>query len=814
MAGLLDLLGGGGDSLDIYGDLFTDQQKAALRNRELGQGLLRMAGAFGEAAMPSRAPIPFGAVLGKAAAALGGNQDEALKGVATAAQIRDLQSKAKIREQMFGPEANARMDAWLQAIGMGAAPAAAPGGGIPPAGSYIPTPAAPGAPPATPPGLGSQFGVPRQDLSGWGLPPPGAAAPIAPGSGAGLLSRPLDEKQYTMIQQAPGLAGGAGAGMPPFPLAGPGAGGDDEALSGGGAAPAPGDPRGLVPYIRERATALGINPDVAVKVAQSEGLGSFQSNVIQRSGRREPSYGAFQLYTGGGMGNEFQRATGLDPADPKNELKTIDYALENAVRTGWTPWHGAKGAGIGSRTGLPDGPTYAEGGGDTVIPSGRGLPANMLRTVADTGGGAPGLPPPPVPQGVNPAAMNALLIELARRNAAAEALGMGNPYGSMLSVLQGSPQYKAAIESATRGAGLPFVRREAEEKAAGTFPFEAELKRYQAALDRANKEAEMLGAARYDPAEIKVSDGKGGFVIVQGTREQKVMAANGFAVPALGIIGITPPAHPGGAGAPPAPGAAALPSDATTPPPAGSLARMPAPTEADKAAIQARGAAQTAMYQAGQKALDTAHDAVRGANQRTPYYASMLTAMQGFQPGATADMRLTGMQYLKDLGVIKGDNVSQGEALRLAGERLAFLAVPPNQGSWSNVERQLLKSSIAGMSMTPEGLTEAIRMMQQLDDYDRKVSEIHRKVAGDNKGLPNLLEAQRRVEALGPPLSAQQEAALEALRQPGAASAAAGAPATTVPSSTTSGAIQTPWGTVTPIPSTAPGTIVPIPPRH
>jgi hypothetical protein len=38
-------------------------------------------------------------------------------------------------------------------------------------------------------------------------------------------------------------------------------------------------------------------------------------------------------------------------------------------------------------------------------------------------------------------------------------------------------------------------------------------------------------------------------------------------------------------------------------------------------------------------------------------------------------------------------------------------------------------------------------------------------VADKNQGLPNLLEAQRRVEALGPPLSVQQETALERLRQ-------------------------------------------------
>jgi hypothetical protein len=441
------------------------------------------------------------------------------------------------------------------------------------------------------------------------------------------------------------------------------------------------------------------------------------------------------------------------------------------------------------------------------------------------------MPPVPTVPGVDPQAMNQLLIMLAQRNAAAEALGMGNPYGSLLSVLQGSPAYKGMIETATRGAGLPFVGPEAAAKAAGAFPYDMAGKQYQAALDRANKEVEMLGAARLDPAEILVEDGKGGKVTVQGTREQRVRASYGFAVPELGIPGIPAPGAAAGAaagapqaGAPQAgaPQAGALASkpflspgeiaaqqergkapytfvDATIKLPGENQERemkmsvedynkinagqevtingvkIPAMTgiklgksvysPEQTATIQAAGTAQAEMYKSGQKALDTAHEAVRAANQRTPYYGNMLAAMQAFQPGATAEARLTGMQYLKDLGIIKGDNVSQGEALKLAAERLAFLAVPPGQGSWAIVERQMLKNSIGSIALTPEGLTDAIRMMQQLDDYDRKVSEIHRKVADQNKGLPNLLEAQRQVEALGPPLTTAQQTALERLQQ-------------------------------------------------
>lgn len=99
------------------------------------------------------------------------------------------------------------------------------------------------------------------------------------------------------------------------------------------------DPRGLVPYIRDRAEQKGIDPDTAVQVASTEGL----ANPVGDGGK---SGGAFQLYTGGGVGNLFQNQTGLDPLDPKNERATIDFALDHAAKNGWRAWNGAKAAGI------------------------------------------------------------------------------------------------------------------------------------------------------------------------------------------------------------------------------------------------------------------------------------------------------------------------------------------------------------------------------------------------------------------------------------------------------------------------------------
>lgn len=107
-------------------------------------------------------------------------------------------------------------------------------------------------------------------------------------------------------------------------------------------------------YIRQAAAKRGIDPDTAVRVARSEGLanGVWQSNIIGPNGQREPSYGPFQLYTGGGLGNRFVKQTGLDPRDPSTVYAQVDFALDNAATGGWSPWYGAAKVGVGNWDGL------------------------------------------------------------------------------------------------------------------------------------------------------------------------------------------------------------------------------------------------------------------------------------------------------------------------------------------------------------------------------------------------------------------------------------------------------------------------------
>ena len=108
-------------------------------------------------------------------------------------------------------------------------------------------------------------------------------------------------------------------------------------------------------YIREAAAKRGIDPNIAIQVARSEGIngyvvGNNQQSSVVKNGRREESYGPFQLYMGGGLGNKMLSQTGLDPRDPTTWKQQIDFALDHAGKAGWGSWYGWKGsprAGIG-----------------------------------------------------------------------------------------------------------------------------------------------------------------------------------------------------------------------------------------------------------------------------------------------------------------------------------------------------------------------------------------------------------------------------------------------------------------------------------
>lgn len=109
-------------------------------------------------------------------------------------------------------------------------------------------------------------------------------------------------------------------------------------------------------YIRRAAAERGIDPEIAIKVARSEGglKDPFRQSDIVKNGVREQSYGPFQLYMGGGLGNKALEA-GIDPR--KDWQGGINFALDQAASGGWGPWYGAKKIGVTGMTGIGQRPT-------------------------------------------------------------------------------------------------------------------------------------------------------------------------------------------------------------------------------------------------------------------------------------------------------------------------------------------------------------------------------------------------------------------------------------------------------------------------
>jgi hypothetical protein len=129
----------------------------------------------------------------------------------------------------------------------------------------------------------------------------------------------------------------------------------------------------LESYTRQKAASLGIDPDTAVRVANTEGgLGDPTRQNMQGA----PAYGPYQLYVGGpdnpGLGDEALRQ-GIDPRNPAHVYRAIDFALENAAKNGWGAFQGAAANGIGNWEGIGKAPTGAAptpSGAATAQPAG------------------------------------------------------------------------------------------------------------------------------------------------------------------------------------------------------------------------------------------------------------------------------------------------------------------------------------------------------------------------------------------------------------------------------------------------------------
>ncbi len=169
---------------------------------------------------------------------------------------------------------------------------------------------------------------------------------------------------------------------------------------------------------------------------------------------------------------------------------------------------------------------------------------------------------------------------------------------------------------------------------------------------------------------------------------------------------------------------------------------------------------QAELAKTGVESYVAAQNAGRDAQKRVALYDQMEKAAQGFMPGASAEMRLTAKRYLKDAGLIKGEDVPDGEIMQMISRQLGIHAQPKGQGAVSNYERELFAKSLPNMTQSPEGLKMAIDISRKLEQHDQKVAEIYRESAKANKGMPNYLEVQEKIAGLGSPLSDSHMAAI------------------------------------------------------
>ncbi len=136
-------------------------------------------------------------------------------------------------------------------------------------------------------------------------------------------------------------------------------------------------------YIAQAAIKRGIDPKTALAVARSEGgLNSWnmQSQYV-KNGVQEPSFGPYQLYMGGGLGNAFQKQTGLDPRLAANGPAGVDFALDHAAKNGWGAWYGAKNAGIGNFEGIGESAKAIQGLGEAAASTAK-MTAGLGQTLA------------------------------------------------------------------------------------------------------------------------------------------------------------------------------------------------------------------------------------------------------------------------------------------------------------------------------------------------------------------------------------------------------------------------------------------------
>ena len=107
--------------------------------------------------------------------------------------------------------------------------------------------------------------------------------------------------------------------------------------------------------IAKEAKLRNMDVATAIKVYRAEGLNSYQSQ-LKYKGKQERSYGPYQLFVDGGLGNTYQKDTGrklVSDNTLEGITNQIRWSLDYVAKTGsWSPWKGAARVRIENDEGL------------------------------------------------------------------------------------------------------------------------------------------------------------------------------------------------------------------------------------------------------------------------------------------------------------------------------------------------------------------------------------------------------------------------------------------------------------------------------
>ncbi len=505
----------------------------------------------------------------------------------------------------------------------------------------------------------------------------------------------------------------------------------------------------LASYIQEAASARGIDPNVALRVARSEGLapGVWQSNVV-KNGRRETSYGPFQLLVGGGLGDKFQKLYGKSPADPSTVYDQIDFALDEAATGGWGPWYGAAKVGVGNRTGLERARALGVSRTDTRT---SGAPnARVASLDPDVGMADAGLPEQPAP--VSPAAPKPTISAAAPAQAAPVQLAQSGSNRAVIEKLMQAGQ-NPWLNDSQRAMINALLQRELQ-KSDPAFLQEQEAKRLQMDLHRAQtgdiatdnqREAEKLGLdrerfgldktkAEQEQAErdrrfgldSRKFDSESADRTADNTRADRELEMK------MQQAGMTDDLRE-----------YQFYADQEK-----AAGREPIGLREFMAEMKKAGAASTSVTLKGETKYDeTVGEGygkrfldMQGEAQSAQSTLGTLTAMEGLlsQPGFYSGWGSGPVTDLKRMGAAIGldpEGIDSIESFNALAKQAALNNMGGSLGTgFSNADRDFVTDQVPGLQNTPEGNKRLIEITRKINERKLQVADLARKYAARNGG--------------------------------------------------------------------------------